>query len=173
MFLAIGLTFGLAAFVAAPGLRPRTAILDNRTREWPVSALNTEADTLAKKKLDTRPPDKKTKAARHQPADRGLPSRAQILEFLSTAAAKAGKREIARAFGITGGAKIALKRILSEMAADGTLSGTRKDLREKGTLPPVTTLEITGRDRDGDLLAKPLHWEEDDGKRPIVRLNPT
>ena len=173
LFFVTSLTLSLVAAVAA--LRPAacTAVLDNRVHEWPVSALNTEANTLAKKRLDTRPPDKKTKAARHQPADRGLPSRAQILEFLSTADSKAGKREIARAFGITGGAKIALKRILSEMAAEGTLSGTRKDLREKGKLPHVTTLEVTGRDRDGDLLAKPLHWEEDDGKRPIVRVLPT
>ena len=57
------------------------------------------------------------------------------------------------------------------MAADGTLSGDKKHLREKGKLPPVTTLEITGRDDDGDLIAKPLQWDEEDGKRPTVRLS--
>ena len=112
-----------------------------------------------------RPP-KKARA----PANGGLPSKAQIVEFLNTAQGKAGKREIARAFGVTGGAKIALKRILAEMADEGTLAGTKKDLREKGKLPPVTTIEVTGRESGGDLIAKPLHWEEDDGKRPIVRL---
>lgn len=104
------------------------------------------------------------------PTEGGLPSKEQILEFLSTAPGKAGKREIARAFGVSGGAKIALKRILSEMAEEGTLAGDKKHLREKGKLAPVTTLEITGRDDDGDLLAKPLQWEESDGKRPIVRV---
>jgi len=99
-----------------------------------------------------------------------LPSKEQILEFLNTAQGKAGKREIARAFGVSGGARIALKRILAEMAEDGTLAGDKKHLKEKGKLPPVTTVEVTGRDDDGDLIAKPLHWDDGDGKRPLVRL---
>jgi len=58
------------------------------------------------------------------------------------------------------------------MAADGTLGGDKKHLREKGKLPPVAVLEVTGRDSDGDLVAKPLEWEADDGGRPVVRLRP-
>ncbi|RUO99335.1 ribonuclease R [Hyphomicrobium sp.] len=108
--------------------------------------------------------------ATRAPADGGLPSKEQILEFLNSAPGKAGKREIARAFGVSGGAKIALKRLLSEMAEEGSLSGDKKHLREKGKLPPVAPLEITGRDEHGDLVAKPLEWEESDGKRPLVRL---
>lgn len=104
------------------------------------------------------------------PGKGALPSKEQILEFLNSSPGKAGKREIARAFGVSGGARIGLKRLLAEMADEGTLTGDKKSLREKGKLPPVTTLEITGRDREGDLIAKPLHWEDDDGKRPIVRL---
>ncbi len=103
------------------------------------------------------------------PADGGLPSREQILEFLNSAQAKAGKREIARAFNVKGGARIALKRVLAEMAEEGLLSGDKKDLRETGRLPPVTQIEITGRDRDGDLIGKPVIWEEE-GPRPVVRL---
>lgn len=57
------------------------------------------------------------------------------------------------------------------MAADGTLSGDKKHLREKGKLPPVTTVEITGRDDDGDLIAKPLQWNDEDGKRPTLRVS--
>ncbi len=103
------------------------------------------------------------------PANGGLPSKKQILDFLNSAQGKAGKREIARAFGVSGGARIALKRLLAEMAADGTLGGDKKHLREKGKLPPVAVLEVTGRDSDGDLVAKPLEWEADDGGRPVVR----
>lgn len=99
-----------------------------------------------------------------------LPDRDQILEFLSSTPGKAGKREIARAFGIKGGARIALKRVLAEMTADGALSGNKKSLKEKGGLPPVATLEVTARDSDGDLLAKPVDWDENDGKRPLIRL---
>ena len=109
-------------------------------------------------------------SATRAPANGGLPSKEQILEFLSSAPGKAGKREIARAFGVSGGAKIALKRVLAEMAEEGTLAGDKKHLREKGKLAPVTTLEVTGRDDDGDLMAKPLQWEQSDGKRPIVRV---
>lgn len=103
------------------------------------------------------------------PANGGLPSREQIIEFLNSYQGKAGKREIARAFNVKAGARIALKRILHEMSEEGLLSGNRKDLHEKGKLPAVTQIEITGRDRQGDLIGKPLVWEED-GPRPIVRL---
>jgi ribonuclease R len=98
----------------------------------------------------------------------GLPSREEILKFLREAPGKAGKREISRAFGIKGGARIALKRMLSEMAEEGSLGGDRKHLREKGKVPSVTVLEITGRDADGDLLARPAAWEADDGARPTI-----
>jgi ribonuclease R len=105
-------------------------------------------------------------------ADGGLPSREQILEFLGSAQGKAGKREIARAFGLKAGARVALKRLLSEMAEDGTLAGNRKDLREKGKLSAATLLEVTGRDRDGDLVGKPVAWDAEDGERPTVRILP-
>jgi ribonuclease R len=110
--------------------------------------------------------------ATRAPANGGLPSKEQILEFLNSAQGKAGKREIARAFGVSGGARVALKRLLTEMTADGSLAGDKKHLREKGKLPPVTVLEVTGRDPEGDLIGKPLEWNTDDGKRPIVRLLP-
>ena len=60
-----------------------------------------------------RPPKKA-----RDPANGGLPSKKQILDFINTSQGKAGKREIARAFGISGGAKIALKRLLAEAMLD-------------------------------------------------------
>jgi ribonuclease R len=97
-----------------------------------------------------------------------LPSREDILKFLRESDATAGKREIARAFNIRGEARVGLKRLLSEMADEGLLAGTKKELHEKGTLPPVTVLEITGRDDDGDLIARPAVWKEADGAPPAV-----
>ena len=44
-----------------------------------------------------------------------LPSRKQILDFIATSDQPAGKREIARAFGIRGDAKIQLKKLLNDM----------------------------------------------------------
>lgn len=108
---------------------------------------------------------KPTKAASSPPS---LPSKDEIVEFLSTADTKAGKREIARAFGIKGGGKIALKRTLTELAREGRISGNRKEFREKGKLSPVTALEVIGRDGNGDLIAEPLVWHSSDGPRPTV-----
>lgn len=102
--------------------------------------------------------------------DDAMPSREQILQFLEGAQGKVGKREIARAFGIKGGDKITLKRLLAMMADEGTLAGARKDLRERGSLPSVVVLEITGRDRDGDLIGEPVIWDAEEGAKPRVLI---
>ena len=106
---------------------------------------------------------RKPKEARR---DAGLPSKQEILDFVRTAAAKAGKREIARAFGIKGGDRIALKTLLAEMADEGLLSGNRKSFKERGQLPPVAVLEIVARDADGELIAEPAVWDAAEGERP-------
>jgi ribonuclease R len=102
-----------------------------------------------------------------------LPTREQILDFVRASPEKVGKREIARAFSIKGGDRIGLKRLLTEMMEDGSLSGNRKEMREKGGMPPVCVLEITGRDDDGDLIAQPVVWDHKDGDRPRVLLLPS
>ena len=51
----------------------------------------------------------------------GLPSRKQILDFIATSDQPAGKREIARAFGLSGQDKIALKALLKDMADEGLI----------------------------------------------------
>ena len=100
---------------------------------------------------------------------RGLPSKDAILEFLKSSTEKVGKREIARAFGIRGDARTDLKRLLAEMRKDGKLAGSRKTgVRKRGTLPPVAVLEVTGRDAQGDLIAKPTVWDTEEGERPAV-----
>jgi len=104
-------------------------------------------------------------------AKRGkLPDKNEILEFIRDAPGKVGKREIARAFGIKGAARLDLNRLLASLTSAGTLSGNRKGLHKRGGLPPVAVLEVTGRDSDGDLIAVPLVWEEADGERPSVLI---
>jgi ribonuclease R len=104
----------------------------------------------------------------HPSGDDGMPTREQVLAFIEDAQGKVGKREIARAFGIKGGDKIALKRLLAMMADEGTLAGARKELRETGSLPSIVALEITGRDRDGDLIGEPVIWDAEEGAKPRV-----
>ena len=100
-----------------------------------------------------------------------LPTKDAILQFIATAQEKVGKREIAQAFGIKGGAKVGLKKLLAEMASDGTLIGNRREMHEPGSVPPVAVLEVTGRDDDGDLIGKPAVWDAAaDGERPSVLI---
>lgn len=98
-----------------------------------------------------------------------LPGRDEILSFIAAAQEKVGKREIAKAFGIKGGQRIHLKRLLAEMTADGTLRGDKKRLSGRASLAGVTIIEIVARDGDGDLVGEPAVWD-DDGERPRVLI---
>ena len=103
-------------------------------------------------------------------AARGLPTKQEILNFIKGTPDKVGKREIARAFGIKGSDRIELKRLLAELNREGALVGGRKEVRAKGAVPPVSVLEVVGRDEDGDLIAEPVVWNPAEGTRPRVLL---
>ncbi|MDB6452028.1 hypothetical protein PII48_24540, partial [Serratia sp. 21NM0010] len=76
-----------------------------------------------------------------------LPSKEQILQWITDHPAQAAKRDIAKAFGIKGGAlRIELKRLLKEMEADGQLSKKSRSYRDASVLPPVSILKILGPD---------------------------
>ncbi|MCC6203677.1 MAG: ribonuclease R [Hyphomicrobiales bacterium] len=96
------------------------------------------------------------------------PTREQILAYITENPDQAGKREIAKAFGLKGADRVWLKDMLRDLQDEGLLEGSRKRLSRPGTLPPVTVLEIFGRDRDGGLLARPA--ERDDDEVPIVSI---
>ena len=105
------------------------------------------------------------------------PSREDILAFITreTEAGgprKIGVREIARAFGVTGDDRIAIKRLLAEMADEGLLEKRGKRVNRKGTLPPVALVDIIARDRDGEMIAAPVEWDEDElGPAPRIRIH--
>jgi ribonuclease R len=81
----------------------------------------------------------------------------------------ATKRDLAKALGIKGSDRIVLKRILKELEGEGLLKGTRRQGYSKpGTIPEITVLEITGQDPDGELLARPQHWESNEEPPPII-----
>ncbi len=114
-----------------------------------------------------------------RPDPRALPSREDVLAFLtrereamnkagqgSKSAGKIGKREIARAFGVRGEDRVALKRLLAELAAEGALEKRGKRVSRPGALPAVTLADIVGRDRDGELVAVPVEWNEDEFGAP-------
>ncbi|MHA6265787.1 ribonuclease R [uncultured Aliiroseovarius sp.] len=88
-----------------------------------------------------------------------LPSKKEILHWISENPTQTGKRDIARAFGIRGAGRIDLKRILRELEAEGHLAKRKKTYRDADKLPPVAVLRVDDPDTDGDLFATPLEWE--------------
>jgi ribonuclease R len=102
---------------------------------------------------------------------RGLPSREELVAFIRERSGKIGVREVARAFGAKNADRAALKRMLRDLADEGRIDRRRKRLHHGGTLPPVVVADVTGRDRDGELLARPTEWDEEmHGTAPVIRV---
>ncbi|HVV92826.1 MAG TPA: ribonuclease R [Hyphomicrobiales bacterium] len=104
-----------------------------------------------------------------------MPGKGEIAAYVSAHGGAADKRAIARAFGIKGSeARIGLKRVLRELEDEGTVARRGGKLHRPGELPPVGVLQITGRDRDGELMAAPAEWDEEaHGSAPkvLIRLS--
>ncbi len=92
----------------------------------------------------------------------GLPTRQQILDFIQSSDQAAGKREIARAFGLTAQDKIALKALLKDMADEGLIdSAPGRAFHKMGGVPKVTVLRIVDVSDEGIAFATPERWESD------------
>tara|TARA_R110000796_G_scaffold63193_4_gene145779 strand:- start:2817 stop:5084 length:2268 start_codon:yes stop_codon:yes gene_type:complete len=100
-----------------------------------------------------------------------IPSKPEILDWIANNPTLTAKREIAKAFGIKGAARIDLKRVLKELEAEGHLEKRKRSYQDPDRLPPVSVLQVTGPDKDGDLFAKPMEWQGD-GVEPRVLLIP-
>ena len=98
-----------------------------------------------------------------------IPSKKEILQWISNHPTKAAKRDIAKAFDIKGAQRIDLKRILRELEDEGSLTKRKSSYRDAEDLPPVSVLEIAGIDSDGDLYACPLEWGGT-GKNPVILM---
>lgn len=110
---------------------------------------------------------KQNKAKKPAP---GMPTRQQILDFIATSDQPAGKREIARAFGLAGQEKITLKALLHDMADEGLIdSAPGRAFHKMGGVPKVTVLRVT--DIDGDTVwAVPERWEAEGVPVPRLRV---
>ncbi len=96
-----------------------------------------------------------------------IPTKPQILQWISENPALTSKRDIAKAFGIKGAARIDLKRILRELEGEGHLTKRTRSQDDPERLPPVAVLRVVGADRDGDLFLGPHDWK---GKAPEPRI---
>ena len=98
-----------------------------------------------------------------------LPTPKQILEFIESSDQPAGKREIARAFGLRGNDKIHLKRILKDMADEGLIdSSPGRAFHKMGGVPRVTVLKVVSTE-DGEVWATPEDWHAETAA-PRIRV---
>ena len=120
-------------------------------------------------------PKSKTSAPARTPArtrvrPAGFPTRDEVVEFISTSDQPAGKREIAKAFGLKGQEKIALKALLKDMADEGLIDlGPARAFHKMGGVPKVTVLRIIDVD-DTTLIATPERWEAEGQPAPRLRI---
>ncbi|MDR6113481.1 MULTISPECIES: ribonuclease R [unclassified Sphingomonas] len=101
----------------------------------------------------------------------GLPTREQILAFIEQSDQPAGKREIARAFGLSAQEKIGLKALLKDMADEGLIdSAPGRAFHKMGGLPKVTVLRVVDVDDGGNVWGQPERWEADGVPIPRLRI---
>jgi ribonuclease R len=107
--------------------------------------------------------------ARQKQAGNAPPiDKARVLELLAESP-NATKRYLSRLLGVKGSDRIALKRILKELAEEGAIEGNRRrGYAQPNDLPDVAVLEITGQDTDGELQARPQKWESNEEPPPIT-----
>ncbi|HVX74968.1 MAG TPA: ribonuclease R [Bradyrhizobium sp.] len=104
--------------------------------------------------------------------DKVFPSQDAIVAFIRAHPGQVGTREIAREFGLKNADRVELKRILRELADNGTIAKRRRKMQEPAALPPTVMADITGRDADGELIATPTEWdEEENGTAPKIRIH--
>ena len=104
--------------------------------------------------------------------DKVFTERDAIVAFIRAHPGKVGTREIAREFGLKNADRVELKRILRELADDGTIAKHGKKIHEPAALPPTVMADITGRDSDGELIATPTEWDEvESGEPPKIRIH--
>src|SRR3989338_10296166 len=99
-----------------------------------------------------------------------IPTKDQIRQWITENPGLSAKRDIAKAFGIKGDARIDLKRLLAELEAEGSLEKRARRFRDPGALPPVSVLLVLPPDAAGDLFAIPLEDAGEAGPQDSPRI---
>ncbi len=91
-----------------------------------------------------------------------FPTREQIADFIRSSQTPVTKREIARAFHITGDRRIELKAIIRDLEREGLLSrGRGRKVAPPDALPAVAVIQVVRVDTDGEVEAAPFNWAAD------------
>jgi ribonuclease R len=95
-------------------------------------------------------------------------SRDSVRELLAAAPDRLALRDVARALKIGPEQKRALRGIMKSLEAEGVVARSgRKSYHNPNQLPETAVVEVTGIDRDGEALARPVVWEGT-GRPPII-----
>jgi ribonuclease R len=114
---------------------------------------------------------KKEKKTKTKTKEIPRPTREQIVAFIEESPTPVGKREIARAFHLTGGGRVWLKGVLKELAEEGRVErGRKRRVARPGTLPEVAVIQVDRIDADGEVICRPV--KETDGEPPVIYLRP-
>ena len=106
-----------------------------------------------------------------KPKSSAPPAREELLSFIADRGGNVSKREIVRAFRLDAVGKRQLNAVLRELRDEGRVDRRHKRLHAAGQLPPVVVAEVTGRDEDGEIIAAPAEWnEEEHGAPPRIRI---
>jgi ribonuclease R len=99
-----------------------------------------------------------------------FPTQDEIVTFIRTQPRDVGTREIARAFGLKNADRAELRRMLRTLADDGVVARGNKKKLHAGHLPDIVEADIIGRDGDGELIAVPAEWDDNQGAAPKIRI---
>ncbi len=98
-----------------------------------------------------------------------MPNKEEILSFINENPDQSSKREIAKVFNLKGASRIWLRDVLRALKDENLISKQRKRAINKGKHPPVALVKISGRDKEGSLIAQPLEWE--DTPKPNIEIH--
>ena len=89
-----------------------------------------------------------------------IPSKRQILNWIAANPTQTAKRDIAKAFGIKGAARVDLKKLLRSLEAEGHLQKRKKTYRDPEKLPPVSVVICLPKRWNGKAMVwiPPFYW---------------
>ncbi len=101
-----------------------------------------------------------------------MPTLDEVRRFIKSSPGRVGKREITQAFRLGPDQRVQLRDMLRDLARGGAVAPAgHKRFTAPGRLPDAMVVVVTGTDRDGEPLARPVEWRED-GPPPQVLMLP-
>jgi ribonuclease R len=115
------------------------------------------------------PKNRQPKSSRFpQKLPKGLPDKDTLIKHIRESG-ETNKAEIAKAFGLKGEDRRALRHMLQDLETEGALGRRgRRGFAETGALPEVGVVDVVEREPDGDLLVRLTKGED----APLVVLAP-